>query len=97
MYDQLVGNLVYLCLTRSGIIHAVSIISQFVFTPYPAHYSALLRILKYFRGTITRLLHMSSTSLLDLRAYFDVDWAGCLYTRTLAALPLISVCFLVIH
>ena len=81
MYHQLIGNLVYFCLTRPDITHAVSIISPFVFTPHSAHYSALLRILRYLRGTITRSLLMSSTSSLELWAYSDADWASCPYTR----------------
>ena len=72
-YRQLVGQLVYLCLTRPDIAHAVSIVSQFVSAPHSAHYSALLRILRYLRGIITRSLFMSSTSPLELRAYSDAD------------------------
>ena len=78
-YRQLVG-IIYLCLTRSDIVHAVSIVCQFVSAPHSARYSAL-QILKYLRGIITRSLFMSSISSLKLWAYFNVDWAGCPYTR----------------
>ena len=80
-YRQLVGKLVYLCLTRSDIAHAVSIISQFVSASHSAHFSVLLWILRYLRGTITRSLFISSTSSLELRVYSDADWVGCPYTR----------------
>ena len=52
-YRQFVGKLLYLCLTRPDITHAVSIVSQFVSTPLSARYNALLRIIRYLRGTIT--------------------------------------------
>jgi len=80
-YRQLVGKLIYRYLMRPDIINAVSIVSQFVSAPYSSHYSALLQILRYLRGTITRSMLISSTSSLELRVYSDADWAGCSYTR----------------
>jgi len=68
-------------LTRPDITHAVSIISQFVSASHSAHFSVLLWILRYLRGTITRSLFMSSTFSLKLRAYSNVDWTGCPSTR----------------
>ena len=42
---------------------------------YP-HYDAVLRILRYLKGTIFYGLHFSSHSSLTLQAYSDADWAG---------------------
>jgi len=80
-YRQIVGQLVYLCITRPDISHAVGIVSQFLDAPTTAHYTALLRILRYLRGTITRSLLYSSASSLELRAFSDADWAGDPTTR----------------
>ncbi|XP_038678419.1 uncharacterized mitochondrial protein AtMg00810-like [Tripterygium wilfordii] len=72
---QIVGQFVYLCITRLDIVHAVSIVSQFMSAPSSIHYGALLRILRYLSGTMTRSLYLSSSSPLTLQAYSDADWA----------------------
>ncbi|KAJ9557421.1 hypothetical protein OSB04_012035 [Centaurea solstitialis] len=38
------------------------------------HYAAVLRILRYLKGTMFHDLFFSSTSLLTLRGFFDADW-----------------------
>ncbi|KAK8946453.1 hypothetical protein KSP39_PZI007004 [Platanthera zijinensis] len=80
-YRQLVGMLVYLTMTRPDIAYAVSFVSQFVQAPRSAHYSAVLRILRYLRTSVNRSLFFSATSPLTLRAFSDADWAGDITTR----------------
>ena len=80
-YRHLVGQLVYLCISRPDISHAVGIVSQFVSAPRSVHYAVLLRILRYLRGTSTRSLLFPATSKLELCAYSDADWAGDPTTR----------------
>ncbi|XP_039146894.1 uncharacterized mitochondrial protein AtMg00810-like [Dioscorea cayenensis subsp. rotundata] len=75
-YRALVGALVYLTITRPDIAYVVRVLIQFVSAPRSTHYAALLRVLRYLRGTISRSLLFSATSSLELRAYCDVDWAG---------------------
>ncbi|XP_058185841.1 uncharacterized mitochondrial protein AtMg00810-like [Rhododendron vialii] len=75
-YRELVGCLVYLTVTQLDISYAVHIVSQFVSAPRTTHWAALLRILRYLRGTLHQCLLISSTSSLTLHAYADVDWAG---------------------
>ena len=76
LYRQLVGSLVYLTVTRPDIAYAVHIVSQFLSTPRSPHYAAVLRILRYIKGTLFHGLHFSAHSSLELRAYSDADWAG---------------------
>uniref|UniRef100_A0A2N9F9Q0 Integrase catalytic domain-containing protein n=1 Tax=Fagus sylvatica TaxID=28930 RepID=A0A2N9F9Q0_FAGSY len=76
LYRQLVGSLVYLTVTRPDISYAVHIVSQFMAAPRSLHYAAVLRILRYLKGTLFHGLHFSSQSSLTLQAYSDVDWAG---------------------
>ena len=78
---NLVGCLVYLTVTRPDIAYAVHIISQFVSAPRTTHWAALLRILRYVRGTLHQCLLLSSTSSLTLHAYADADWAGDISDR----------------
>jgi hypothetical protein len=75
-YRQIVGSLVYLGITRPDITHSVHILSQFVSAPTQLHYSHLLRVLRYLRGTITRRLFFPRSSSLQLQAYSDATWAS---------------------
>ncbi|KAL5564653.1 hypothetical protein UlMin_027817 [Ulmus minor] len=73
LYRTIVGNLVYLTITRPDIAYVIHIFSQFVASPTTIHWAAILRILRYLRGTIFHSLLLPSTSSLDLRAYSDAD------------------------
>ncbi|KAI3744092.1 hypothetical protein L1987_57167 [Smallanthus sonchifolius] len=74
LYRTIVGSLVYLTVTRPDIAHAVHVVSQFVTAPTSVHWGAVLRILRYLRGTQFQSLLFPSTSSLELRAYSDADW-----------------------
>ncbi|WVZ90218.1 hypothetical protein U9M48_036539, partial [Paspalum notatum var. saurae] len=52
-YRHIVGSLVYLGVTRLDISYSVHILSQFISAPTQLHYSHLLRVLRYLRGTIS--------------------------------------------
>src|SRR4051812_13699509 len=75
-YRHLVGSLVYLAFTRPDISYPVHILSQFVAAPTTVHYSHLLRVLHYLRGTITRRLFFPHSSSLQLQCYSDATWAS---------------------
>ena len=70
-YRHIVGSLVYLGVTRPDISYSVYILSQFVSAPTEIYYSHLLRVLRYFRGTMSRRLFFSCSSSLQLQAYCD--------------------------
>ena len=76
LYRQLVGSLIYLTVTRSDLAYAVYLVSQFMSAPRSTHYAAVLRILRYIKGTLFHGLHFSVQSSLELRTYADADWAG---------------------
>jgi hypothetical protein len=76
LYRQLVGSLIYFTVTRPNISYAVHLVSQFMSAPRSTHYAAVLRILRYVKGTLFRGLHFSSCSSLELCSYSDADWAG---------------------
>ncbi|KAM7529809.1 hypothetical protein LguiB_033219 [Lonicera macranthoides] len=81
LYRQLVGSLNYLTITRPDISHAVHIVSQFMSTPRSVHFAAVLRIIRYVKGTIHKGLYFSSASNLTLQGYSDSDWAGDITDR----------------
>ncbi|CAM9001867.1 unnamed protein product [Rhodiola kirilowii] len=84
-YRHLVGSLVYLGVTRPDISYPVHILSQFVSAPTQLHYSHLLRVLRYLRGTVTRRLFFPRSSSLHLQAYSDATWASDLSDRSVEA------------
>ncbi len=92
-YRHLVGSLVYLGVTRPDISHSVYILSQFVSAPTQLHYTHLLRVLRYLRGTISRRLFFPCSSSLQLQAYSDATWASDHSNRR--SLSLLIVSFLV--
>ena len=73
LYRQLVGSLVYLTVTRPNISYAVHQVSQYLSAPRSSHYTAILRILQYLKGTFFHDLFYLDQSLLVLRAFSDVD------------------------
>ena len=76
LYRQLVGGLIYLTITRPDISYVVHVVSQFMTSPRTVHFAAVLRILRYVRGTMHQGLLMSSSSKLELNAYSDSNWVG---------------------
>ena len=52
LYKQIVGSLIYLTVTRLDISYAIHVVSQFMAAPRSPHYVAVLRILRYPKGTI---------------------------------------------
>uniref|UniRef100_A0ACD5UA20 Uncharacterized protein n=1 Tax=Avena sativa TaxID=4498 RepID=A0ACD5UA20_AVESA len=75
-YRHLVGSLVYLAVTRPNVSYPVHILSQFVSAPTSVHYSHLLHVLRYLRGTISHRLFFPHSSSLQLQAYSDATWAS---------------------
>jgi hypothetical protein len=75
-YRHFVRSLIYLAVTRPDISYPVHILSQFVSAPTTVHYSHLLRVLRYLRGTITHRLFFPRSSSLQLQAYSDATWVS---------------------
>ena len=80
-FRGLVGALQYLTLTRPDLSYSVNNASQFMHAPIVVHLKMVRRILRYVKGTIDIDLHFTSNTTLDLCAFSNADWAGCLTTR----------------
>jgi hypothetical protein len=76
LYRHLVGSLVYLTVTRPDISYAIHQVSQFMAAPRSTHFSAVICILRYLKGTLFHGLYFSSQSPLQLHAYTNADWEG---------------------
>ena len=83
LYQQAVGCLIYVCISRADIQFAVSQVSRFMHSPGTKHWQAVKRIFRYLSGTRHfGLFYPKGGSLPpDLHAFFDYDWAGCYDTR----------------
>jgi hypothetical protein len=80
-YQRLVGKLIYLSHTRPDIAYAVSVVSQFMHNPSEDHMDAVIRILRYLKGSPGKGLMFSRNSHLKIKGYTDADWAGSISDR----------------
>ena len=74
LYRRLVGNLVYLTVTRLNISYAVHKVSQYLYALRLTHYTVVLCILRNLKDTLFHGLFYSAQSPLILHAFSDVDW-----------------------
>ena len=75
-YQKLVGKLIYLAHTRPDISYAVGVVSRFMHCPQIQHMEAVMRIIRYLKGTSNRGVLFENNGNLDLMAYTDAGWAG---------------------
>ncbi len=52
MYKRIVGNLIYMTITRPDLSYAVRMVSQFMQTPRKPHLDAVRRRLRYIKHTL---------------------------------------------
>jgi histone deacetylase 1/2 len=77
-YRSIVGGLQYLTMTRPDLSFVVNKVCQYLHAPRCTHWSAVKRILRYVKATLsTGLLLRPPTRDPDLlSAFSDADWAG---------------------
>ena len=52
LYQQAIGCLIYVCITRPDVQYAVSQMSRFMHSPGSKHWQAVKRIFLYLSGTM---------------------------------------------
>nr|GEU96267.1 putative RNA-directed DNA polymerase [Tanacetum cinerariifolium] len=76
MYQRMVGKLINLSYTRSDIAYAVGVVSQFMHQPQVDHMHAVLRIVRYLKGTTSHGVLFKTNGHLNIQIFTDADWAG---------------------
>jgi len=72
-YAKVIGSVMFLMnFTRPNIAYVVSRLSRYTHNPSQEHWNALLRLLKYLRGTIDWCLHFNKYSAV-LEGYCDAN------------------------
>ena len=67
--------MIYLSHTRPDISYVVRVVSRSMHLPQTSHMEAVMRILRYLKGTSDRGIFFGKKHHLDLIAYTDADWA----------------------
>nr|CAN63843.1 hypothetical protein VITISV_036670 [Vitis vinifera] len=71
-----IGKLNYLTITRPDIFFPVSVVSQFLQSPCDNHWDAMIRILRYIKGTPGQGMLYEDRGHTQIVGYTDADWAG---------------------
>nr|XP_027187107.1 uncharacterized protein LOC113784978 [Cicer arietinum] len=80
-YQRLVEKLIYLAPTRSDIAFFVSVVSQFMHSPYEEHIEAVYKILRYLKTTPGNGLFFKKTNDKNVAIFTDANWAGSVTDR----------------
>ena len=75
-YQRFVGKLIYLSHTRPDITYAVGIVSQFMHKPQTDHWEAVLRIVRYLKGTPGYGILFEKHGHMEILGFTDADWTG---------------------
>jgi len=67
--------------TRPDIAFVVQHLSQFFSVSTIAHHQAAFHIFRYLKGTPGLGIFLSANSSLQLKAFSDSDWVGCIDSR----------------
>lgn len=75
-FQQLVGSLIYLTITRPQIAYSVGIVSQFMHCPRSSHLNAARQIFRYVKGLLDYGFMYKRHEKFMLDGFTDADWAG---------------------
>jgi hypothetical protein len=76
-YHIVIGALQYLTLTRPNISFSVNKVCQYLHAPISVHWTAVKRVLRFLKDTISSAFLIRRSSSTMISAFSDADWAGC--------------------
>ncbi|XP_019105411.2 uncharacterized mitochondrial protein AtMg00810-like [Beta vulgaris subsp. vulgaris] len=80
-YRRLIGQLIYLTISRPDIAFSVQLLSQFMQAPTSTHMQAARRVLRYLKLAPEQGILLANNTAATLTAYCDSNWASCPYSR----------------
>ena len=90
-YQAVVGSLLYLSTrTRQDIAFAVGIAARFCTNPSQENWTAVKRILRYLKGTVTLGLVYKRNGSTECTGYADAGWVGDILKSTSGSLFLLG-------
>lgn len=72
-YRRLVGQLIYLTITRPDLSYPVHILSQFMANPTDKHWNAALKLVKYIKASPGQGILLSANSPMSLTLYLMLN------------------------
>jgi hypothetical protein len=75
MYRKIVGNLIYLTITRPDLNYTIGLESQFMQVPRKPHLDGVRHTLRYVSATIDYGFFYEASTELQVHGYTDADWA----------------------
>ncbi|XP_050890592.1 secreted RxLR effector protein 161-like [Lathyrus oleraceus] len=81
LYKQMIGSLMYLNVTRPGLMFVVCLASRYMSAPTEAHFQVVKRILRYIKGTMEFGILYRRGGDEKVLSYTDNDYAGDLDDR----------------
>jgi len=76
MYRRIVGNLIYMTITRPYLNYVVGVVSQFMQTPRKPHLDVMRCILRYTKHTLQCDIFYEAKSQLQVHGYTNADSAS---------------------
>ena len=82
LYRSMIGNLLYLTVSRPNITFSVGVCAQFQAAPKESHLTVIQRIIRYVNGIFDYgIWNSKEDSNKCLAGYSDADWAECIDDR----------------
>jgi len=76
MYKRIMGNLIYMTITRPDLSYEVGVVSQFMQTPQKPHLDAVRHILRYIKHTLQCGIFYEAKNQLQVHGYTNANWVG---------------------
>lgn len=76
IYRRLVGKLIYLTIRRPSNTFAVTLVNQFMHFPQTSCWKAVVRILRYLKGSPAKLVIHKPIGNIFIERFSDTDWTG---------------------
>lgn len=72
-FRRFVGKLVYLSITRPELSYTIHVLSQVMHKPREEHWDAVIRVMKYLKGSPGQGIMLNAVSDQRLRIFCDAD------------------------